>query len=54
MTALDYPEAILWGESLCLFILGCSALARSLEDCSDAKIVRGFKVSDCLSINLTL
>ena len=52
MPALDSPEAIQRGASLCLFIVGCRAFARSLEDCSNAKIVGDPKVSDCLSINL--
>ena len=52
MPALDSPEAIQRGASLCLFILGCRTFARSLEDCSNAKIVGDPKVSDCLSINI--
>ena len=52
MPVLDSPEDIQRGASLCLFIRGCRAFTRSLEDCSNAHIVRGPRVSYCLSINL--
>ena len=52
MQVLDSPKAIQRGLSLCQFILGYRTFATSLEDCSNAKILGGPKVSDCLSINL--
>ena len=52
MPALDSPEDIQRGASLCLLIRGCRNFTRALEDCSEANIVGSPKVSDCLSINL--
>ena len=52
MPTLDSSEGIQMGASLCLFIQGRRTFTRSLEVCSNAKIVLNLEVSDCLSINL--
>ena len=52
MPAFDSPEDIQRCAPLCLFIRGCKAFTRSLEDFYNANIARSHKVSDCLSINL--